>query len=87
MPTIYRVIYVPTRKSVYQVKRRLADRLYTQVIKKERNNQCAKCKNFYDPKSKGLHISHHFSRAREQTRFDRRNTDLLMALINCTDQC
>src|SRR5574340_142885 len=79
MPTIYRVIYYPVKakKSVYSVKRRLVDRVYTELLKLRKNNICDKCGHKHDPKSKGLHTSHYFSRAREHTRFDIRNTDLL----------
>lgn len=79
MGTIYRIIYVRRKRrgSVYEIKRRLADRLYTTIIKLQRGNICEKCKTQHPPNSKGLHISHYFSRVREPVRFDPENTDLL----------
>ena len=83
MPTIYRVVYVPTpiaklkQGGMYSIRRRLADRWFTKYIKAIRNNTCEKCHTKHAANSKGLHVSHYFSRAREATRFDNRNVDLL----------
>ena len=76
MGTVYRTILVK-KQSVFKIKRRLVDRLYSNYLKIVRKDKCQKCGTQHKKKSKGLHVSHFFSRARESTRFDLRNTDLL----------
>lgn len=62
---------------VFEIRRRLADRLFSQVIRMRDNYTCVRCKTKHEPKSRGLHTSHFYNRKRESTRFDFRNADSL----------
>ena len=61
----------------YPIGRRLADRLFSKIIRQRDHYTCVRCHTVHASNSKGLHVSHYFSRAREETRFDFRNADSL----------
>ena len=58
---------------------RKADRLFRQYILKRDDYTCQRCRRQYrqDEDLQGLHVSHYWSRVRENTRFDPDNCVLL----------
>lgn len=64
-------------KNPFEIKRRLADRLFSKIIRRRDNFTCQRCKHPHSPTSKGLHASHYFARKREATRFYYDNLDAL----------
>jgi hypothetical protein len=64
-------------KNVFKIKRRLADRLWSDIIRLRDHWTCCRCGHSHNPRSKGLHVSHYFSRFREFTRFAWDNCDSL----------
>lgn len=65
------------KKSVFNIKRRLADRLWSNIIRLRDGYICVRCHHQHGLKSKGIHNSHYFSRSREATRFMWDNCDTL----------
>jgi len=64
-------------KNPFAIKRRLADRLWSMVIRLRDHYTCQRCGHKHTPTSRGLQCSHFFARRREATRFDWDNTDAL----------
>lgn len=62
---------------MFEISRRTADRYFSKVVKFRDNNICVRCHHKHGLASKGLHVSHFFSRAREGTRFNLKNVDSL----------
>ena len=61
-----------------KTKLRKTDRLFRQYILRFYNYTCARCHTRYAPDNcRGLHVSHYWSRSRENTRFDIENVSLL----------
>ncbi len=56
-----------------KIKIRPADKLFSDYIRSRDNWRCQRCKKKYEPPTSGLHCSHYFGRARENTRFDPEN--------------
>jgi hypothetical protein len=65
--------------SIYHVKLRPVDTLYTKYIRLLYNYTCQKCGRYYpsDGNLRNLGVSHFFGRAKESTRFDDDNVTLL----------
>lgn len=64
-------------KNPFQIKRRLADRLFSKIIRARDHFHCVRCGHAHSRTSRGLQASHFFSRRREETRFDWDNVDAL----------
>lgn len=64
---------------MFQIKRRKADILWSQYLRKLRNYTCERCGRKYKEGEGlyGLHVSHFYGRANEAVRFNPENTDLL----------
>lgn len=62
---------------VHKIRRRLADRVFSQVVRMRDLYTCVRCKTRHDKNSKGLHASHFYNRSRESTRFVLANVDSL----------
>ena len=60
-----------------KIKRRPADILFSQYLRKLRGYQCEVCGARHQPNSKNLGVSHFFGRANESVRFDEINCDIL----------
>ena len=56
-----------------KVKERKTDKLFRQYIRKRDNFTCQRCQREYPDGGRGLHVSHYWGRARENTRFDPEN--------------
>ena len=65
------------KENIFNIKRRLVDRLWSKIIRIRDNYQCVRCGHQHNSTSKGLHCSHYFSRSRESTRFYWDNCDSL----------
>lgn len=60
------------------IKLRKTDKLFRQYVLRVFDYTCARCRKTYEPDNcQGLHVSHFWGRARENTRFDIDNVDLL----------
>jgi len=59
------------------IKRSRRDRAFTKELKTLQLNTCQRCLTHYPANSKGLHVSHFYSRRRACTRYFLDNTDLL----------
>jgi len=61
-----------------KVKLRKTDRLFREYVLRFYSYTCARCHTRYSPDNcRGLHVSHYWGRARENTRFDIENVCLL----------
>lgn len=52
------------------MKLRSTDILFSQMIRTRDKWTCQRCRKRYEPPTQGLHCSHYWGRARENTRFD-----------------
>ena len=60
------------------MKLRKSDRLFREYMLKLKGYKCARCGKVYtEDNCRGLHVSHYWGRARENTRHDVDNCDLL----------
>lgn len=59
------------------VRRDRADHFFSLFIRTRDRWQCQRCLTQYEVGSQGLHNSHHFGRARENTRYDEINCDAI----------
>ncbi len=59
-----------------KIKRRQADVLFSQYLRKERGYKCERCGKVC-PGGHGLELSHFYSRRNESVRFDETNADIL----------
>lgn len=64
-------------KNVFAIKRRLADRLFSAIVRLRDHYTCVRCGHRHSNTSRGLHVSHYFTRSREATRFYWDNVDSL----------
>src|SRR3990167_1765384 len=58
------------------IKRRRADILYSQYLRKLRNYTCEKCGARHEHNSRNFGVSHYWGRSAESTRFDDENCDV-----------
>lgn len=63
-----------------KIKLRYTDTLFSKYLRKKREYRCEKHDGFY-PEGIGLQASHFWGRAKETTRFDEENVDVLC--VNC----
>ncbi len=67
--------------SIYKVKLRKTDRLWTEYMRKKYDYTCQFCGKQYTPDNcRNLGVSHFYGRARESTRFDIDNCILLCSI-------
>ena len=64
-------------RNPFKIKRRWADRLWSEIIRLRDGYKCKRCGHQHAPNSKGLQCSQFFSRTREATRFEWDNCDAL----------
>ena len=60
-----------------RIKRRRADILFSQYLRKLRGYQCEVCGRKHEPNSMNLGVSHFHGRVNESVRFDEENCDII----------
>src|SRR5262245_25089198 len=67
--------------SIYEIKLRRTDILFSQWLRKKRGYRCDYDGQFF-PEGRGLEVSHFFSRRNESVRFDEENCDVFCRKIH-----